>query len=501
MTQSEAVAKEPDFEEPHENRWWALVAILLAQFMNLLDVTIVNVSLPTLQKDMGASSSQIEWVVAGFILTFALGLLPFGRLGDIIGRKKMFLLGVGAFTTASIMCGLAPNIGFLLTARLIQGAAGAVMAPQVLSIAQTIFPPHERSAAFSLFALTAGLASVIGPVLGGLLINADLFGLDWRPIFLMNVPVGIIALILGARLIPPIAGNPKMHNDFGGILIVSVAMFLLIFPLIEGRDYRWPFWTFAMMITAFVLFTVFVLWERHQKRQNGAQLLPVDLMTNRNFMIGAFMSLVFFSAMPAFFLIFALYLQSGYGLTPLWSGLTTLPFSVGVLISSAISGKAGFKWQKERIAIGIFMLFGGVFMTRYFASGLTDSMHYGIYVLPLLVAGVGLGVAISPLFQTILAGVPVKDAGSGSGALQAIQQAGGAFGVAIVSEIFFRKLSEEFASGAAPTLAFRESLTEALIYHLAAYILVLVCVLLLKKPEHADGHAGGGKPVPAPVMD
>ena len=496
-------AAPPNDHQPYpvyEKRWPALFTILLAQFMSLLDVTIVNVSLPTLQKNMGASSTEIEWVVAGFILTFALGLLPFGRYGDIIGRKTMFMIGVAAFTGASVLCGLAPTIGFLVAARLLQGAGGAIMAPQVLSIAQTIFPPHERAAAFSLFGLSAGLASVIGPVLGGLLINADLFGLDWRPIFLMNVPVGIIALILGQRLIPSIPGNPKMTNDYGGILIVSAAMFMLIFPLIEGRNYAWAPWCIGMLVASAILFVAFVFWESRQKRLSGPELLPVDLMKNRNFLIGAVMSLVFFSATPPFFLVFALYLQAGYGLSPLWSGLTTLPFSVGVLIASAISGRIGFKWQRERIAVGLLILFGGILSVRLIAAGLGDSMHYGIYVLPLMFAGIGLGVSISPLFQTILAGVPVKDAGSGSGALQAIQQSGGALGVAIVSEIFFRHLQGALATGATPPQAFRDSLTTAVVYHLAAYLIVFLFVFLLQNPARLP--AGSGRPpTPAPIAD
>lgn len=299
-------SKPPADHQPYpayEKRWPALFTILMAMFMNLLDVTIVNVSLPSLQKDMGASSTEIEWVVAGFILAFALGLLPFGRYGDIVGKKKMFLFGVAAFTTASVLCGAAPNIEFLVAARVIQGAAGAIMTPQVLSIAQTIFPPHERAAAFSLFGLTAGLASVIGPVLGGLLLNADLFGLTWRPIFLMNVPVGILALFLGVKFIPVIPGNTGMRNDFGGILIVCAAMFLLIFPLIEGRNYAWAPWCFLMMAGAAALFILFVFWEGRQNRNDQPQLLPVTLMKNRNFIIGAFMSLTFFSAVPPFFLI------------------------------------------------------------------------------------------------------------------------------------------------------------------------------------------------------
>lgn len=493
-------ASPPNDHQPYptyENRWPAMIILLMASFMNLLDVTIVNVSLPTLQRDMGASSTEIEWVVAGFILTFALGLLPFGRYGDIVGKKIMFLIGVSAFTIASVMCGLAPNIEFLVAARLLQGAAGAVMTPQVLSIAQTIFPPHERAMAFSLFGLTAGLASVTGPVLGGLIIGSDMGGLAWRPIFLMNVPIGLAALVLGAKFIPKIPGNPGMKNDVGGILIVSAAMFLLVFPLIEGRNYEWASWCFAMLGISFVLFAAFVLWERRQKRADAPQLLPIDLMRNRNFLIGAFMSLVFFSAMPPFFMIFALYLQSGYGLTPLWSGMTTLPFSIGVLVASAISGRLGFRWQRQRIAAGLALMFVGIFALRLLAANLGESLHYGIFIAPLLIAGIGLGVSISSLFQTILAGVPVKDAGSGSGALQAIQQAGGALGVAIVSEIFFRALAAQMAAGATPVAAFRESLVAAVAYNLVAYVLVFIGVFALKNPPRI---MAPGKAAPAPVM-
>ncbi|MCO6185576.1 MFS transporter [Rhizobium sp. L1K21] len=487
-----------DADEPHESRWLALFIILLALFMNLLDVTIVNVSLPTMQADLGASSTEIEWVVAGFILTFALGLLPFGRLGDIVGRKRMFMIGVGSFTIASILCGMAPNMSFLIVARLIQGAAGAVMTPQVLSIAQTIFPPHERAAAFSLFGLTAGLATVTGPVLGGLLLGGDLFGLEWRPIFLINVPVGIFTVIAAAKFIPPIPGNMSIKNDFGGIAIVSAAMFLIIFPLIEGRNYEWAAWCFAMMAASFVFFVAFVFWEKRQKRVGGAELLPIDLMKNGNFIIGAMMSLVFFSAMPSFFMIFALYLQQGYGLTPLWSGLTTMPFSVGVLVASVISGRIGFKWQKQRIAAGLVLLFAGMLSVRILAAGESDVLDSMFYIAPLLFGGIGLGVTISPLFQTILAGVPQKDAGSGSGALQALQQAGGALGVAVVSEIFFRKLAAEMATGATPQLGFSHALTQALTYNLIAYAVVLVGAFLLKNPERVERNPNAQ---PIPVMD
>ena len=483
---------DPDAPHLFKNRWIALFATLMAMFINLLDVTIVNVSLPTLQHDLGASSTEIEWVVAGFILVYALGLLPFGRLGDIVGKRRIFLIGVASFTSASLLCGFAPSIEFLIFARIVQGMAGAVMSPQVLSIAQTIFPPEERAAAFSLFGLTAGLASVSGPVLGGLLLGIDLFGLEWRSIFLINVPFGLIVLALGWRFIPPIPGNSGMRNDIGGIALVSLAMFALIFPLVEGRNYDWALWCFAMIAAALVLFAGFVFWEARQKRLGKPELLPIDLMKNTNFMIGTFMALAFFSAMPSFFMVFALYLQQGYGLTPLFSGLTTLPFSVGIIIASVISGRFGRQWQKTRIATGLLLLFAGMFAVRIGVLGLEGAgIPWSLFVLPLLVSGIGVGVTISSLFQTILAGVPVKDAGSGSGALQALQQAGGAFGVAIVSEIFFRNLIQSLSTGGLPQAAYQGALSSALIYNLSAYAAVIVCTVLLRTRRSEDDAAVG----------
>ena len=183
--------------EADPKRWIALAVLLLASFMNLIDVTIVNVAIPSMQTNLGADPSQIEWVIAAYVLAFALGLLPFGRLGDIVGRTHMFLIGVAAFTVASAACGLAPSIEWLIAARVLQGLAGAMMTPQVLAIATVTFPPEERGQSFSLFGLSAGLAAVAGPIIGGLLIGANLGGLDWRPIFLVNVPVGILAIVLG----------------------------------------------------------------------------------------------------------------------------------------------------------------------------------------------------------------------------------------------------------------------------------------------------------------
>ena len=229
--------------EADPRRWLALAVLLIASFMNLIDVTIVNVAIPSMQQNLRADASQIEWVIAAYVLAFALGLLPFGRLGDIVGRTRMFLIGVAAFTAASAACGLAPSIEWLIAFRVIQGLAGAVMTPQVLAIATVTFPPEERGRSFSLFALSAGLAAVAGPLLGGLLIGGNLWGLDWRPIFLVNVPVGLLALVAGWFIVPRPPGHPDLKNDVVGIVLFAAGMVALVYPLIEGRSYGWPAWS------------------------------------------------------------------------------------------------------------------------------------------------------------------------------------------------------------------------------------------------------------------
>ncbi|MBL0371755.1 MFS transporter [Rhizobium sp. KVB221] len=475
---------EPLQGEAHafERRWIAMFVLLMASFMNMIDVTIVNVALPSMQKNLGVSESGIEWVVAGYILAFALGLLPFGRYGDIVGKKKIFLIGVTAFTMASALCGLAANVEMLIGARVIQGIAGAVMTPQVLAIAQIMFPPRERAVAFSLFGLAAGLASVAGPVTGGTLIHANIIGLDWRPIFLINVPIGIACVIAGRRLIPDIKGNPALKNDWIGIVIAAAAIFCLIFPLIEGRGFGWPAWCFALMAIFVPFAALFVWWERRQNARGAAELVPLSLMKNHNFIYAALASMVFFSAMPGFFLILAIFLQSGYQLNPLESGLTTIPFPIGVLIASVITGRLGGRSPRLRIVFGSAMLVVAMLILRDIVSGVGEAIVRSDFILPLFLGGLGTGITISPLFQTALAGVPPHNAGSGSGALQSIQQMGGAFGVAIISEIFFSMLAGRMAGGMTAHDAFRASFATAVFYNIACYVIVALFALVLRAP-------------------
>lgn len=473
--------------EADPRRWVALAVLLLASFMNLIDVTIVNVALPSLETNLGADPSQIQWVIAAYVLAFALGLLPFGRLGDIVGRTRMFLIGVAAFTLASAFCGLAPSIEWLIVARVLQGLAGAAMTPQVLAIAQVTFPPEEKGQAFSLFGLSAGLAAVAGPIVGGLLIGANFGGLDWRPIFLVNIPFGILAVVAGWFLIPRTPGHPALKNDFIGIGLFGAATVAMVYPLIEGRAFGWPAWAWGLMAASLALAGLFVLWQRRRAAVGEPQLLNFSLISNPNYLLGLLITTIFASGIPPMFMVISLLLQSGYDFTPLESGLTNTPFSVGVLAVSLFIGRLGQRYLRTRLALGAAMLVVGIGWLDLIIGNLGDSVDHWTFLPPLFVAGLGLGLGFSGLFQSVLAGVPPRDAGSGSGALQAFQQIGGAIGVALVGQIFFTQLSAGFAAGNPPHVAFAEAAGPAIIYQVVSFGLVVLLVpfLRIKGPPQA----------------
>lgn len=486
--------------EADPRRWLALAVLLIASFMNLVDVTIVNVAIPSMQQNLGADASQIEWVIAAYVLAFALGLLPFGRLGDIVGRTRMFLIGVSAFSAASAFCGLALSIEWLIAARTLQGLAGAMMTPQVLAIATVTFPPEERGQSFSLFGLASGLAAVAGPIVGGLLIGADLWGLDWRPIFLVNVPVGILAVVLGWFIIPRPPGHPGLRNDYVGIGLFGAAMLALVYPLIEGRSYGWTWWIWAMMGAAAMLLALFVLWERHMARLGRPQLLNYSLITNGNFLLGAGITTIFASGIPGFFMVVSIMLQVGFGLTPIESGLTNTPFSVGVLLISLVAGRFGSAYLRTRVALAAAMLVVGIAWLHFIIARLGDSIDQWSFLPPLLLAGLGLGLGFSALFQTVLNGIPPRDAGAAAGSLQAFQQVGGSIGVALVGQIFFASLGDIgalFRTGpSAVHAAFASSAATATWYQIVSFALVVALIFLLRPRDSATSRPAPARSTP-----
>jgi EmrB/QacA subfamily drug resistance transporter len=430
-------AGQPGSEEIDPRRWVALGIVLIAGFMQLVDVSIVNVAIPSIQRDLDASYSQIQWVLAGYQLAFAVTLITGGRLGDIFGRKRLFMIGMTGFTLASALCGLAQNPGMLIGSRLLQGVMGALMFPQVLAVIQVTFPPRERGTALGIFGATIGLATITGPLVGGLLIQADVLGLEWRPIFLVNVPIGIAALAAATRFVPESKAPRALGLDLVGVGIVSAGLLLLIYPLVEGRDLGWPPWTFVSMVAAVPVLAVFALWERRKKAADGSPLVDLDLFRQRAFVAGLLVAGIFFMGIPAFFLTFSIHLQIGLGFTALHAGLTTIPFAVGSALASAASVRLAPRLGRRILSLGCLLLaFGmaGVIWTIHRYGGAVHSWE----LLPALaVCGIGLGCVIAPLVNVVIAGVRRQDAGSASGVLTTAQQLGGAIGVALIGVIFF----------------------------------------------------------------
>jgi EmrB/QacA subfamily drug resistance transporter len=436
-------------------RWLTLIILLLAAFMNLLDVSIVNIAIPSIQRDLNASYADVQWALAGYTLAYALVLITGGRLGDTFGRKRLFLIGVTGFTVMSALCGAAQSPGQLIAFRVVQGAMGAIMVPQVLAVIQVIFPPAERIKALAGFGVTAGLGTISGPLIGGLLIQHNLWGLGWRPIFLINVPVGIIAVAASAVLVRESRAPSPPKLDPVGVGLVSAALLLLLYPLVQGRQLGWPAWTFVSMAASAPVFALFVWYERIKERRDGSPLVPLRLFGERGFSAGMAIAVTFFMGIASFGLVLTLFLQLGLGFSPLHAGLTFLPFSVGVLISSGAAARLA-----PRFGRGVTMA-GALIMAASMTGIIVTTHHYGPAVttwelVPALVGiGLGLGAVIAPLADVVLARVPKQDAGAASGVFNTGLQLGNSIGIAVIGVIFFGIIGSQAgpaASAVAPAL-------------------------------------------------
>ncbi|WP_020672336.1 MFS transporter [Amycolatopsis nigrescens] len=450
-------------EAPDPRRWVALIVILVAGFMDLLDATIVNVAVPSIQRDLGAEYAQIEWIVAGYVLAFAALLITGGRLGDIFGRKKLFLLGMGGFTIASALCGLADSATLLIVARFLQGGMAALMVPQILAIIHVTFPKEERGKVFGLFGAVIGSASVAGPVLGGVLVDWNLFDLQWRPIFLINVPVGIAAMIVAWFVVRESKSPTAPKLDLIGMVLAVSGILLLVYPLTEGRSLGWPAWTFVLMGCSAVVLVAFVLYERWRTRTIGSPLVVLKLFRARSFASGMSVWLLFMIALGGFFLVWTLYMQSGLGWTPLHAGLTAVTFALGAAPAAAVSVEVLTPRFGRRVLMAGALLTGGGFAGfGWVAASAGPSITTWQMVAPLVVAGIGFGLVVAPMIDLILTDVPVEDAGSASGLLNTTQQLGMALGVALVGLVFFAQLDHFSGEGVdTVTPELRQELTVA----------------------------------------
>ncbi|MFJ4092276.1 MFS transporter [Kitasatospora sp. NPDC089913] len=414
-----------------------LPVLLTATFMTALDVFVVNVAIPSLQTDLRAGPAAVQWVVAGFGLALAVGLITAGRLGDRYGRRRMFGLGLALFTLASAACGLAPTAGSLVGARVAQGLAAALMGPQVLAILRTAYTGTAQARAFAMYGLTMGLGAVFGQLIGGVLIRADLFGLDWRSCFLLNLPVGLAALALVRRCLPESRAPHRPGLDPVGVVLVTLALTGLVLPLIQGRESGWPLWTGLCLAGAAALLVLLTVHQHRRGLAGGSPLLDTRLFRDRAFTTGLLAQLAFWLGQASFFLVLALYLQPGLGLDALGAGLVFTAIGLGYLLTSTAAHRVAARLGRQAIALGGLLMAAGLGLLglAVHLAGTTGSVWW---LAPgLFVDGLGMGLVIAPVTSLVLAGVEPRLAGSAAGLVATVQQVAGALGVALIGVLYY----------------------------------------------------------------
>ncbi|MFH8609395.1 MFS transporter [Streptomyces sp. NPDC018029] len=471
-------------------RWFALAIVMTAAFMDLVDVTIVNIAIPAIQRDEGATYSQIQWITAGYALAFAAGLITGGRLGDIHGRKRLFLIGITGFTVASALCGFAVNPEMLVASRILQGGMAAMMVPQVLSIVHATFPAHERGKVFGLFGMIVGLGAVSGPLLGALLTEWNIFGLEWRPIFLINLPVGIVGVILGRKFITESKAPRALKLDLVGVVLVTVGLLMLLYPLTRGRELGWPVWGHVMMAGSLVVFATLVAYEKRKAAKDGSPLVELSLFKVKSFAAGIAVQTVFGVTMGIFFLVWTLYMQVGLGWTALRAGLTGVPFSIAVSAAAGISvQKLVPRFGRKVLQAGALAMAAGVLIYIWEAGRYGADIAPWQMALPLVVMGIGMGLIVAPLTDAVLSEVPREHAGSASGLINTVQQMGTALGLGLVSVVFFGVIDERVPRERIPA-EFADGFQNALWW--VTGVLAVIFLVMFALPAKPRVHIEGG---------
>ncbi|MFG2002252.1 MFS transporter [Spirillospora sp. NPDC048911] len=458
-------------------RWLALGAVLLATFMDLVDVTIVNVALPAIQRELHAGYAAGQWMAAVYALGYALLLITGGRLGDILGRRRVFLAGIIGFTVASAVAGAAVSPGMLIGARAAQGAFAGIMVPQALSVITVQFAPgRERTLAFSLYGGLLGVAQVGGPILGGLLTQHGVFGaLGWRAIFYVNIPVGLVALAGAARWMDDSRAKPPPRLDLIGVALISVASLLLMFPLVQGREYGWPWWSVALLVCTLPVLILFAAYER----RSTSPLVPPQLFARRPFTAGLILTLALFAGVAACFITLTWGLQFGLGWSPMRVALTGLAWPAGVACTAQYTHRHGHRHARRLVGAGtLIMAFGLAGL-----SVLTAAAGRGLTPWPmvpwLFVAGLGMGFALPILANAVISDVPHHSAGAASGVFNSVTQLGGVLGVAAAGLLYF-------GAAKAPVAISPDGTPRALAFSSAALLLAAVLSGLLPRRIASD---------------
>ncbi|HTQ89492.1 MAG TPA: MFS transporter [Streptosporangiaceae bacterium] len=472
MATQTAVADGQAVQAGYPRRWLAAVVMITGALMDMIDVTIVNVALPSIRNDLHASATQLEWVVSGYMLAFAAALIIAGNLGDLLGRKRLFLIGAALFGLASLAAGLAGTGAELIVARVVQGTAAAAMAPQVLATFRVIFAGKERGKAFGIYGASLGFASAVGLLLGGVLTEANLFGWGWRSVFFVNLPVSVAAVAAGLWFVPETKDGAARRPNLPGAALLAGSLVAIVYPLLEGRQLGWPAWVWPLMAAGVAGLVTLGLIEARKSDRKTARLLQTGLFRAPAFAAGLGIQLAFFGGMQGFFLAFALWLQAGEHFSPLKAGLTAIAFSVGSFVLAPLAVPLAQRHGRRVLALGALLMVAGI------AGEALAAPHVGVNGSPwpvvpgLVVAGMGLSLLVIPLVNVVLAAVPAAVAGGASGLFSTAQQLGGALGVALLGTVFFGYLNGH---------SFEAAMVHTAPYAMGAFALCGVLSMLLPR--------------------
>jgi EmrB/QacA subfamily drug resistance transporter len=413
------------------------VFILLAgAFLPIMDFFITNVALPSIDASLHASASSLELVIAGYGVAYATLLVLGGRLGDRFGRRRIFIGALVGFVLASLACGVAPTVGALIAARIVQGATAALLIPQVLATFHHVLEGERKSRAVALYGATSGIAAVVGQLVGGLLVSADIAGTSWRPIFLVNVPIGVVVLLVAARIVPDTRSDHPVGIDLPGTVLFAATLTALLVPLTEGHSLGWPWWTWLMLAVAVVLGVATYVVERRTERRGEVPLLPPSLLRLPSMSRGLIMVFAFSIGFGAFMFVFALTIQNGLHVDALHSGLAILPMALFFFAGSLVAPRLITRFGRAALSAGaVVQLAGLVFLVTIL---LENWPHVSLWAmaLPLALVGAGQSMLFAGLFRSVLADVPTHLAGIGSGVLITLQQSGLALGVATLGTLY-----------------------------------------------------------------
>ncbi|MDJ0360880.1 MFS transporter [Rhodococcus sp. H29-C3] len=489
MTDNSSRVSAPPVEVPRR-AWQALVVLLLGMFMALLDTTIVNVALPTISTSLDASEATLAWIISGYALAFGLALIPAGKIGDRIGHKWVFFTGLALFTVASFACGLAQNDLQLVIARIVQGLAGGIFVPAVTAFIQLLFPGQVRGKAFAIMGAVIGVSTALGPIAGGLIIEA--FGDEngWRGVFWVNLPIGIVGLVAAALLLPGRAENrtvaAKTGIDWIGLILITAGLVALLVPLIEGQDQGWPVWTYVSIVAGVILIAVFAAWEVFYTKRRDNPLVPPKLFAHPAFTGGTILALVYFASFTSIFFTISLLWQSGLGNSALSSGIVMLPFAIGSIIAASQSNRLTQRLGRTVLLIGTsFVAISLIWMWLILATTDAADLTNWKLLLPMLIGGLGNGAFIAPNAQFIVATVDRADAGAASGVIATMQRIGSAVGIAVIGSVLFGNLTitgpDTVASG------FMHGASIAMSVSAAFGVVALLLVFALPKRVDAPG--------------